>query len=94
MLPGGERPGGDGATIDIQIAAIGHLIHAAHARGVDNALPELLKSGLVSFGDAGYSAVVRAQRLGCPVAVRLRQARHARAREVLAVPPAAVHRRP
>ncbi|MFG3708229.1 NAD(P)-dependent oxidoreductase [Micromonospora sp. NPDC047670] len=43
QVDAGRYPGDD-ATVDIQIAAIDHLIHAAADRGVDNALPELLKA--------------------------------------------------
>ncbi|MEU5612676.1 NAD(P)-dependent oxidoreductase [Streptomyces sparsogenes] len=43
QVDAGRYPGDD-ATIDVQIAAIEHLLHAAASRGVDNSLPELLKS--------------------------------------------------
>ncbi|WP_079074995.1 NAD(P)-dependent oxidoreductase [Streptomyces atriruber] len=45
---------GDDATVDVQIAAIDHLIHAARARGIDNALPELLKSTMERAAAAGH----------------------------------------
>ncbi|MET9292566.1 NAD(P)-binding domain-containing protein [Streptomyces sp. NPDC003077] len=50
----GEYPGDD-ATVDIQIATIDHLIHAAEARGVDNALPRLLKDIMERAADAGHA---------------------------------------
>ncbi|MFD9905057.1 NAD(P)-dependent oxidoreductase [Streptomyces sp. NPDC059063] len=49
----GRYPGDD-ATVDVQIAAIDHLIHAAADRGVDNALPELLKSMMERAHAAGH----------------------------------------
>ncbi|MEU0533553.1 NAD(P)-dependent oxidoreductase [Amycolatopsis tolypomycina] len=51
----GRYPGDD-ATVDVQIAAIGHLIHAAGARGVDNALPELLRGMMERASAAGHGA--------------------------------------
>ncbi|WP_282792598.1 NAD(P)-binding domain-containing protein [Streptomyces sp. CC224B] len=51
----GRYPGDD-ATVDVQIAAIGHLIHAAADRGVDNALPELLKAAMERTSAAGHGA--------------------------------------
>ncbi|MEU6739492.1 NAD(P)-dependent oxidoreductase [Streptosporangium sandarakinum] len=58
---------GDDATVDVQIAAIDHLIHAAAARGVDNALPELLKhtmerAGAAGHGSDGYASVIEVLR--------------------------------
>ncbi|MFI8420938.1 NAD(P)-dependent oxidoreductase [Streptomyces sp. NPDC085479] len=47
---------GDDATVDVQIAAVDHLIHAAEARGVDNALPELLKSAMERARAAGHGS--------------------------------------
>ncbi|WP_433239672.1 NAD(P)-dependent oxidoreductase [Streptosporangium sp. CA-135522] len=55
QVDGGRYPGDD-ATVDVQIAAIDHLIHAAAARGVDNALPELLKSVMERARAAGHGA--------------------------------------
>ncbi|KDN75730.1 6-phosphogluconate dehydrogenase [Streptomyces olindensis] len=49
----GRYPGDD-ATVDVQIAAIDHLIHAAAARGIDNALPELLKTAMEKASAAGH----------------------------------------
>ncbi len=49
----GRYPGDD-ATVDVQIAAIDHLIHAAAARGVDNALPDLLKTAMEKASAAGH----------------------------------------
>ncbi|MFD1932425.1 MULTISPECIES: hypothetical protein [Nonomuraea] len=51
----GRYPGDD-ATVDVQIAAIDHLIHAAHERGVDNALPELLKAAMLRARAAGHGS--------------------------------------
>ncbi|MFI0712514.1 NAD(P)-dependent oxidoreductase [Streptomyces inhibens] len=53
QVDAGHYPGDD-ATIDVQIAAIDHLIHAASARGIDNALPELLKTTMERAGAAGH----------------------------------------
>lgn len=33
----------DDATLDVHLATMDHLVHAAHARGVDTALPELYR---------------------------------------------------
>ncbi|WP_431042257.1 NAD(P)-dependent oxidoreductase [Streptomyces sp. P1-3] len=59
----GRYPGDD-ATLDVQAAAIEHLVHAAEARGVDTALPELLRDQIRRAVDAGhgadsYAAVIR-----------------------------------
>lgn len=51
----GEYPGDD-ATVDIQIAVIDHLLHAAEARGVDNALPRLLKTLMERASATGHGA--------------------------------------
>lgn len=51
----GRYPGDD-ATVDVQIAAIDHLLHAAAARGIDNALPELLKSTMERTKAAGHGS--------------------------------------
>ncbi|MEU8247900.1 NAD(P)-binding domain-containing protein [Nonomuraea sp. NPDC048916] len=55
QVDAGRYPGDD-ATIDVQIAAIDHLLHAAEARGVDNALPELLKSVMERAKAAGHGS--------------------------------------
>ncbi|MBO8188902.1 NAD(P)-dependent oxidoreductase [Streptomyces spirodelae] len=55
QVDAGRYPGDD-ATIDVQIAAIEHLLHAAEARGVDNALPELLKSTMERAKVAGHGS--------------------------------------
>ncbi|MFI8848862.1 NAD(P)-dependent oxidoreductase [Streptomyces sp. 891-h] len=55
QVDAGRYPGDD-ATIDVQIAAIEHLLHAAEARGVDNALPELLKSTMERAKAAGHGS--------------------------------------
>ncbi|WP_405655693.1 NAD(P)-dependent oxidoreductase [Streptomyces sp. RK9] len=62
----GHYPGDD-ATVDVQIATIDHLIHAAADRGVDNALPELLKAGMEQAKAAGhggdsYASVIEVMR--------------------------------
>ncbi|KUJ41342.1 6-phosphogluconate dehydrogenase [Streptomyces albus subsp. albus] len=55
QVDAGRYPGDD-ATVDVQIAAIDHLVHAAGARGVDNALPELLRSLMERAKAAGHGA--------------------------------------
>lgn len=55
QVDAGHHPGDD-ATIDVQIAAIDHLIHAAHARGIDNSLPQLLKSTMERAAAAGHGS--------------------------------------
>ncbi|MER5935541.1 NAD(P)-dependent oxidoreductase [Streptomyces sp. NPDC002054] len=55
QVDAGAYPGDD-ATVDVQVAAIGHLIHAAEARGIDNALPELLKATLERTQAAGHGS--------------------------------------
>ncbi|MEU3610322.1 NAD(P)-binding domain-containing protein [Streptomyces sp. NPDC035033] len=55
QVDAGRYPGDD-ATIDVQIAAVDHLLHAAAARGVDNALPELLKSVMERARAAGHGS--------------------------------------
>ncbi|TJZ44612.1 NAD(P)-dependent oxidoreductase [Streptomyces piniterrae] len=55
QVDAGRYPGDD-ATVDVQIAAIGHLIHAAERRGIDNALPELLKSAMERAKAAGHGS--------------------------------------
>ncbi|MFF5975644.1 NAD(P)-dependent oxidoreductase [Streptomyces sp. NPDC012769] len=66
QIDAGEYPGDD-ATIDVQVAAIGHLLHAAEARGIDNRLPELhleLMRGAVDAGHGGdsYARIIEAFR--------------------------------
>ncbi|MEU7900359.1 NAD(P)-dependent oxidoreductase [Nonomuraea sp. NPDC049152] len=51
----GRYPGDD-ATVDVQIVTIDHLIHAAQKRGVDNALPELLKDTMLRARAAGHGS--------------------------------------
>ncbi|GGT31481.1 NAD(P)-dependent oxidoreductase [Streptomyces purpureus] len=49
---------GDDATIDVQVAAIGHLLHAGEDRGIDPRLPRLhleLMKGAVAAGHGGDS---------------------------------------
>ncbi|MFI6991717.1 NAD(P)-dependent oxidoreductase [Nonomuraea wenchangensis] len=55
QVDAGRYPGDD-ATVDVQIAAIDHLLHAAEARRVDNALPELLKSLMEHAKAAGHGS--------------------------------------
>lgn len=55
QVDAGRYPGDD-ATIDVQIAAIDHLIHAAAARGIDNALPELLRATMERARAAGHGS--------------------------------------
>ncbi|WP_308117865.1 NAD(P)-dependent oxidoreductase [Streptomyces anatolicus] len=55
QVDAGRYPGDD-ATIDVQIAAIDHLIHAAHARGIDNSLPHLLKATMERAAAAGHGS--------------------------------------
>ncbi|MEU0069754.1 NAD(P)-binding domain-containing protein [Streptomyces sp. NPDC006332] len=55
QVDAGHYPGDD-ATVDVQIAAIDHLLHAASARGIDNSLPELLKSAMERTRAAGHGA--------------------------------------
>ncbi|WP_257787047.1 NAD(P)-dependent oxidoreductase [Streptomyces rubrolavendulae] len=53
----GRYPGDD-ATIDVQLAAVEHLLHAGRARGVDGRLPELhreLMAKAVADGHGGDS---------------------------------------
>ncbi|MFE5484986.1 NAD(P)-dependent oxidoreductase [Streptomyces sp. NPDC056527] len=53
QIDAGEYPGAD-ATIDVQVAAIGHLLHAGEARGIDNRLPELHLELMRAAVDAGH----------------------------------------
>lgn len=55
QVDAGHYPGDD-ATIDVQLAAVDHLIHAAESRGIDNSLPELLKSAMSQAKSAGHGA--------------------------------------
>ncbi|MCG5220366.1 imine reductase family protein [Streptosporangium soli] len=55
QVDAGRYPGDD-ATVDVQIAAIDHLIHAAADRGVDNALPEVLKAAMKRAKAAGHGS--------------------------------------
>ncbi|MFJ7329350.1 NAD(P)-dependent oxidoreductase [Streptomyces cyaneofuscatus] len=55
QVDAGHYPGDD-ATVDVQIAAIDHLLHAAAARGIDNALPELLKATMERTRDLGHGS--------------------------------------
>ncbi|MGC9497763.1 NAD(P)-dependent oxidoreductase [Streptomyces sp. WG7] len=55
QVDAGRYPGDD-ATIDVQIATIEHLVHAAQARGVDTSLPALLKSMMERAKAAGHGS--------------------------------------
>ncbi|MEV8455696.1 NAD(P)-binding domain-containing protein [Streptomyces sp. NPDC052095] len=55
QVDAGRYPGDD-ATVDVQIAAVDHLLHAAEARGVDNALPALLKATMERARSAGHGS--------------------------------------
>ncbi|MEV8344678.1 NAD(P)-dependent oxidoreductase [Streptomyces niveus] len=55
QVDAGHYPGDD-ATIEVQLAAVDHLIHAAESRGIDNSLPELLKSAMSRAKSAGHGA--------------------------------------
>ncbi|MGV9312727.1 NAD(P)-dependent oxidoreductase [Streptomyces sp. NPDC003691] len=60
---------GDDATVDVQIATIEHQLHAAEARGVDNRLPELLKTLMLEanakgHGQDSFGSVVEVLRKG------------------------------
>ncbi|MEU2065093.1 NAD(P)-binding domain-containing protein [Streptomyces sp. NPDC013455] len=53
QIDAGVYPGDD-ATIDVQIAAIGHLLHASADRGVDTRLPELHLELMRAAAAAGH----------------------------------------
>ncbi|MEU9704946.1 NAD(P)-binding domain-containing protein [Streptomyces sp. NPDC047981] len=53
QIDAGEYPGAD-ATIDVQVAAIGHLLHAGEERGVDDRLPRLHLELMRAAVDAGH----------------------------------------
>ncbi|MFE7946923.1 NAD(P)-dependent oxidoreductase [Streptomyces sp. NPDC057426] len=66
QIDAGEYPGAD-ATIDVQVAAIGHLLHAGEARGIDDRLPRLhleLMRAAVEAGHGGdsYARIIEAFR--------------------------------
>ncbi|MER5311161.1 NAD(P)-binding domain-containing protein [Streptomyces sp. NPDC002773] len=66
QIDAGEYPGAD-ATIDVQVVAIGHLLEAGEARGVDGRLPRLhleLMRGAVEAGHGGdsYARIIDAFR--------------------------------
>ncbi|EIV93402.1 NAD(P)-dependent oxidoreductase [Frankia sp. QA3] len=70
QVDAGRYPGDD-ATVDVQIASIDHLLHAAASRGVDNALPELLKSVMeqaraAGHGSDSYASVIEVLRSPAP----------------------------
>ncbi|MER5712493.1 NAD(P)-binding domain-containing protein [Streptomyces sp. NPDC002122] len=53
QIDAGKYPGDD-ATIDVQVVAIGHLLHAGEARGVDGRLPRLHLDLMRSAVEAGH----------------------------------------
>ncbi|MCX5206467.1 NAD(P)-binding domain-containing protein [Streptomyces sp. NBC_00237] len=62
----GHYPGDD-ATVDVQIVTIDHLLHAGESRGLDNALPELLKATMErakarGHGSDSYASVIEVLR--------------------------------
>lgn len=66
QIDAGAYPGDD-ATIDVQAAAIGHLLHAGEARGIDGRLPRLhleLMREAVAAGHGGdsYARIIEAFR--------------------------------
>ena len=66
QVDAGEYPGDD-ATLDVHVASIAHLLHAAEARGVDNRLPELhlaMMREAVAAGHGGdsYARIIEAFR--------------------------------
>ncbi|WP_308103619.1 NAD(P)-dependent oxidoreductase [Streptomyces sichuanensis] len=68
QVDAGRYPGDD-ATLDVHLATIEHLVHASEARGLDTALPELLKdvtARAVAAGHGGdsYAALVELVRGG------------------------------
>ncbi|MER7946372.1 NAD(P)-binding domain-containing protein [Streptomyces sp. NPDC096079] len=66
QIDAGEYPGDD-ATIDVQVASIGHLLHAGEERGIDGRLPRLhleLMREAVAAGHGGdsYARIIDAFR--------------------------------
>ncbi|MFF8830724.1 NAD(P)-dependent oxidoreductase [Streptomyces sp. NPDC015131] len=66
QIDAGHYPGDD-ATVEVQLAAVGHLLHAGRERGVDGRLPELhreLMAKAVADGHGGdsYARLVEAFR--------------------------------
>ncbi|MCQ8768911.1 NAD(P)-dependent oxidoreductase [Streptomyces telluris] len=60
---------GDDATLDVHLGAIEHFVHASAARGLDPALPGLLKSSIeravaAGHGGDGYARLIEAVRAG------------------------------
>ncbi|GAA2836215.1 NAD(P)-binding domain-containing protein [Kitasatospora sp. CM 4170] len=55
QVDAGRYPGDD-ASLDVHVAAMEHLLHAARARGVDTALPELLARQAGEAVAAGHGA--------------------------------------
>ncbi|MEU1817474.1 NAD(P)-binding domain-containing protein [Streptomyces roseifaciens] len=60
---------GDDATLDVHLGAIEHFAQASAARGLDPALPELLKSSIAQavaagHGGDGYARLIEAVRAG------------------------------
>ncbi|MER6994772.1 NAD(P)-binding domain-containing protein [Streptomyces sp. NPDC000410] len=66
QIDAGEYPGDD-ATIDVQVVAIGHLLHAGADRGIDARLPELhldlMRSAVAAgHGQDSYARLIEAFR--------------------------------
>ncbi|WP_406299723.1 NAD(P)-binding domain-containing protein [Embleya sp. NBC_00888] len=62
QVDAGAYPGDD-ATLDVHLATMDHLVHAARARGVDTALPELYRTYTrraiaAGHGSDGYARLV------------------------------------
>ncbi|MFE5871229.1 NAD(P)-dependent oxidoreductase [Streptomyces roseifaciens] len=60
---------GDDATLAVHLGAIEHFVHASAARGLDPALPALLKSSIeqavaAGHGGDGYARLIEAVRAG------------------------------
>ncbi|MET9345607.1 NAD(P)-dependent oxidoreductase [Streptomyces termitum] len=70
QIDAGEYPGDD-ATIDVQVATVGHLLHAGEARGIDGRLPrlhlELMKEAVAAgHGGDSYARVIDSFRKARP----------------------------
>ncbi|MEH6377353.1 NAD(P)-binding domain-containing protein, partial [Streptomyces sp. KLMMK] len=64
QIDAGVYPGDD-ATLDVHLGAIEHLVHASASRGLDPALPGLLKSSIeqavaAGHGGDGYARLIEA----------------------------------
>ncbi|MFE0420990.1 NAD(P)-dependent oxidoreductase [Streptomyces sp. NPDC058953] len=68
QVDAGAYPGDD-ATVDVQLAVVDHWLHAGAERGVDNRLPELLKTVMAEavaggHGQDSYGSVIEVLRKG------------------------------